>query len=405
MRSRVFALLLLCAAMIWPAPARSQQQQPIRYFGYAGPDNDIDLARVKSYTNFSYIGGVYGAPITAQVTAIRNSGMRAVIDLGAVLWCQDDPANPYGGWHLCSSLYGEISAAQRWDTWTAMNASVLNSSAVLAFSVITEQTLRGIPVQDVQMATSLVKQRYPDIPTMVIDWADSISMAGSTYQVPNNVDWVGLFKYYIHPTSNLLFSDAVRILKARKQSWQRMAYTLDGFYKAEHQYVAPTAGDMDLIAQEWYSVASQDPEAILLGVFLWPDIPEEQAIGSANLPSAVLNKHAAIGSAILAGRVPTYQGAHEYIDCRLTSGWAWDASLPNSPIAVDIYDGSARLGTVRADSYRQDLAGAGYGNGYHGFWFPLSVAVRDGRTHVISVKYAGTDTLIGGSPRSITCAT
>jgi hypothetical protein len=153
MKTRLFVAMILTAVTLLPTTALTQQsQQPIKYFGYAGADNDEALNRVSSYTNFSYIGGSYGVPITTQVTAIKNHGMRAVIDLGDVLWCRDDPNNGFGTWHLCSESRGDLGYIARWNDWTSMNSSVLNSNNVLAFSIITEQTLRAIPVADIQTA-------------------------------------------------------------------------------------------------------------------------------------------------------------------------------------------------------------------------------------------------------------
>src|ERR1051325_6279773 len=139
MKRWLFVAMILMAGSLLPTTALTQQsQQPIKYFGYLGPDNDEALNQVSSYTNFSYIGSSYDAPITAQVTAIKNHGMRAVIDLGGVLWCPDDPNNGFGTYHLCSESRGDVGYIARWNAWTTMNSSVLNSSNILAFSIITE---------------------------------------------------------------------------------------------------------------------------------------------------------------------------------------------------------------------------------------------------------------------------
>ncbi len=404
MKRHFLVAMILMAGALFPATVAAQSQQPIKYFGYAGPDNDEALNRVSSYTNFSYIGASYGVPITAQVTAIKNHGMRAVIDLGDVLWCRDDPNNGFGTYHLCSESRGDQSYITRWNAWTTMNSSVLNSTNILAFSIITEQTSRAIPVADIQTATSLVKQQYPTIPTMAIDTSQEVYDAyygfyGGVFSFPTNLDWVGVFKYYTHPTSDLRFKDSISILKARKQSSQKIVYVMDGFYSDLHTSIAPTIVDMDQIAQEWYLIASQDPEAILFGVFLWPDIPGENAIGSANFHPIPLNKQAAIGSAILAGKVPTYQGAHDYINCGMvmTSGWASDASVPNTPVSVDLVVDNQVVATQRADHYRGDIGAS------HGFVFYL-FPYRDGRTHQVAVRYSGTTTLLPGSPKSFVCS-
>ncbi len=100
---------------------------------------------------------------------------------------------------------------------------------------------------------------------------------------------------------------------------------------------------------------------------------------------------------------PAYGGFHDTVGCYGVTGWAWDANQPNTPITVDIYDGSTLLGTVSANQFRQDLLNAGIGNGYHGFGFSLPASVRDGALHSINIRYGGTTTSLGNSPRSIEC--
>jgi len=163
-----------------------------------------------------------------------------------------------------------------------MNGSVLNSNYVLAFSVITEPTQRGISTADVERAVALVKQTYPQIPTLVTDSSESIT--NPIFEVPSNADWIGIFKYYTHPNLDDGFKESVRVLKLKKYPWQRTAYALDGFYGPSHRAVALSVADMDTIAQEWYTIASEDPDAILLAPFLWDDLPSEGGIGSKSFP-------------------------------------------------------------------------------------------------------------------------
>lgn len=326
--------------------------------------------------------------------------MRVVIDLGRVLWCQQNENIDI--WHLCY-YNSEVNYWNRWNNWIAMNGSVLNSNYVLAFSVFTEPTKREVSTADLETAIALVKQTFPQIPTLVAESAEKV--VDPSFAVPSNVDWIGIGDYYMHPNLDYDFKERVRVLKLKKQSWQRTAYTLDGFYGPSHVAVAQTVADMDTIAQEWYTIASEDPESILLGAFLWADLPSEGAIGSKSFPQNVLDKHAAIGAAILAGKFPTYQGNFERIDCQSVAGWAWDASQPNTPVSVDIYayDRAQTMATFRANQFRPDLLSAGIGNGQHGFSFSLPASLRDGRPHWIQILYGGLGREIGIG-RPITCA-
>lgn len=381
MKTKLVAVLALTTILL--CQMESQAQQPIKHYGYLGPVTDSDLSRVRSYTNYTYLDGQYGVSMTDTVTRVRNNGMRTLIDLGRVLWCPEliNPPQPNDYWHLCGREPREVDYLTRWNSWVSMNGSVLNSDYVLAFSVMTEHAIRGVPTVDVETAVQLVKQTYPQIPTLVADGV--VDMLQPNYSVPNNADWIALAGYYIHPNTDQSLATAVNIMKSRKQPWQRTGYTLDGFYTQNHQNAGITLDNMDSIAQEWYTFASRDPEAILIGIFLWYQAPDTGGIGSSSFPQHILDKHAAIGSAIFAGRYPTYQGN---LDNTL-SGWAWDVSQPNTPISVDIFDGGIIIATVRADQYRQDLVNAGIGNGRHGFSLPATIC--DGRGHWIAVKYSG----------------
>src|SRR2546423_3980111 len=61
----------------------------------------------------------------------------------------------------------------------------------------------------------------------------------------------------------------------------------------------------------------------------------------------------------------------EWSDSRKIAGWAWDKAQPNTPVTVEIYDGTVRIGTVSADAFRQDLLKAGVGDGRHSFEFRM----------------------------------
>jgi len=98
-----------------------------------------------------------------------------------------------------------------------------------------------------------------------------------------------------------------------------------------------------------------------------------------------------------------FDGNVEKMSCDGIFGWAWEPRQPNTPIQLDIYDGNRRLARVTANVFRQDLAKAGRGNGKHGFAYPLPAGLKNGRPHSMRVKVAGTNVVLRGSSKSITC--
>jgi hypothetical protein len=107
-----------------------------------------------------------------------------------------------------------------------------------------------------------------------------------------------------------------------------------------------------------------------------------------------------------------FGGNHDGSSCSLTTGWAWDANRPNTPIQVTItadapYPGGGPVATW-ANGYRVDLVNAGIGNGYHGFSYAHPSSLMDGAQHTI-YAYAGTPSdglglkLLPNSPEVETC--
>jgi hypothetical protein len=105
--------------------------------------------------------------------------------------------------------------------------------------------------------------------------------------------------------------------------------------------------------------------------------------------------------------VPTYSGESGYLEessnCKQITGWAWDKAHPDQPVEVEILDGLKVIATLPADAFRSDLAAAGVGTGKHSFVYPTPPRLRDGATHQIRVRIAGTSTYLSGSPMKMAC--
>ncbi len=96
-------------------------------------------------------------------------------------------------------------------------------------------------------------------------------------------------------------------------------------------------------------------------------------------------------------------GYHDGSSCSAVSGWAWDRSQPNTPLALNVFDGATFIGAITAGSFRSDLQGAGMGDGNHGFYYNLPGSVLDDKTHTFSVRFQnGQDLLM--TRQSVTCS-
>ena len=96
------------------------------------------------------------------------------------------------------------------------------------------------------------------------------------------------------------------------------------------------------------------------------------------------------------------QGTHESSSCTEVRGWAWDPMFPNGQISVDILVDGVYAATVPADVLRSDLVGT-RGDGRHGFAWPIPAALKNGKRHKISVRFAESTDLLAGKPAPITC--
>jgi glucose/arabinose dehydrogenase len=95
---------------------------------------------------------------------------------------------------------------------------------------------------------------------------------------------------------------------------------------------------------------------------------------------------------------PNLQGNHDLADCNFISGYAWDANDDQGTINVAIYVDGAFMAVVPAQQ-----AYPGIGTGYHGFKFAVPTSLKDGKLHSILIRYSGTNTSLGNTPKSITC--
>jgi D-alanine transfer protein len=88
---------------------------------------------------------------------------------------------------------------------------------------------------------------------------------------------------------------------------------------------------------------------------------------------------------------PEYEGSVEHVGADGITGWAWDATHPNDPVTVELLDNNQIFASIKADQFSPDLVDAGRGNGKHAFYAPLPNTLRDGASHAVLGRVAGSD--------------
>jgi hypothetical protein len=106
-----------------------------------------------------------------------------------------------------------------------------------------------------------------------------------------------------------------------------------------------------------------------------------------------------IGAAPLSHHVSNIEQAY----CYEIYGWVYDKHRPDASLNIELWDGNQYLKTFHANEFRQDLADAGYGRGKHGFHILTPLQLKDGRSHLVRLRIAGTKQELTGSPRVIRC--
>jgi hypothetical protein len=98
-----------------------------------------------------------------------------------------------------------------------------------------------------------------------------------------------------------------------------------------------------------------------------------------------------------------FQGTVEGSSCTEVRGWAWDPMFPTTPIAVEVLVDGVSQGTVPADRLRPDLATSGKGDGRHGFVWTVPAAVRNGKRHTVTVRFAESPDFLAGKKQTLNC--
>ncbi len=101
----------------------------------------------------------------------------------------------------------------------------------------------------------------------------------------------------------------------------------------------------------------------------------------------------------------SYYGKFDVAGCTEITGWVWDVNYPNSALAVELIEGNNVYATATANIYRSDLKAANIGTGFYGFKMALpSSLMGDGKAHQLSIRVRGSNFILNGSPKTLTCS-
>jgi hypothetical protein len=133
------------------------------------------------------------------------------------------------------------------------------------------------------------------------------------------------------------------------------------------------------------------------------DVPAGIETGPSQL-EAVANGIPSIAINIQVTGAVDYTGTFEHAGCDTLSGWAADRSRLNTAIVVSIYNNGVLLTSVLANSSRPDVGSLLRDNGLHGFSIATPLVLRDGNSHLVSVRFESSSMNLAASPISLTCA-
>jgi hypothetical protein len=348
---RVSSLVLLLSLLFLAKGSWAQLQ----WFGYvSGADYDLWLDGTASYVNFGWFATDANAASTAtsdRLNAMAQRNLKGIVDLGQLLW------NPADGYR---TLYPDY--VSRWNTWKSANAGALTSAKLLGFSVRDEPFHTGTHIPSFELASQMVRHDYPWAKLILIEAADTVSddaecadpgcYFNSYRYATSTFDWVCVEKYAINPATDSVFLGALNKIK-QTYPGRKIAYSADGWWGAAHiANLSTSITVMRAVATEWYNVASADPDAVLLGFFIFGPFPE--GTSSLDFPPSVLEEQTRIGR-LVTGRVRAQLFAPVGIFERIGTdncarGWACDPDGAwGERVRVDLYLDGAPAYVTYAD--------------------------------------------------------
>ena len=87
---------------------------------------------------------------------------------------------------------------------------------------------------------------------------------------------------------------------------------------------------------------------------------------------------------------PPYSGVVDRRDCETVAGWIVTNANTSAEVHVELYIDDKLVETLPANNLRPDLVGK-MGSGRYGFSFKIPSAYKDAKSHLASVRVAGSN--------------
>ncbi len=283
----------------------------LKYFGFTAIDcfydDPLDASSITNYItevdSFSNIAHMcvydYTDDVVARTLYMNSFCVIPIMHIQNVFFYYANTLAPSGSNY---NLYPDYLA--RWKVFKNTNASILNETRVGCFYLADEPFWNGIPLSEMNLVSSLVKNDFPAIPLLMVEAYTSVN----TMEVPTQMDWVGFDRYgEFDPNTSVGFQNDLITLKTKLSSPSQKIMLIidDQWYPDYLTYLGWTQDTMAYVVQNYYDLAASDPSIIGLIGYIWPgglDAPTHH--GVRNLTSAVINKNVAIGQAIKANYNP-----------------------------------------------------------------------------------------------------
>jgi hypothetical protein len=366
----VAAALAGCAEPTATAPARTPPVPHVpaasvgptgqlQYFGYIAGVGPEAVRGTDSYTNFGWFStdtDEYSTAATVAINSLSSHGMRTIVEMGGLLWCGTGQTQLCPDWQT------------RFGHWIAANRGAVRSGNVLAFAVRDEPFSSGSSIPQLQLASRAVKDSFPSASILLVEAGPHLfdPNPGTSFNLNHGalttVDWIAVDHYLIHPATNDTFHTALSRLKAAYPG-RKVAYSADGWWEPGHAQAFGTSNVeyMGTIMREWLDVASADPDAVLVGTFIWDPVPGWTT--SRDFPRAALLEQIRAGRIITGRSRPQASlpvGAIESVGSDgYARGWACDPDGAwGEAVTVDLYNAGVRVSTVVAEGRAEPFPAA-----------------------------------------------